>query len=237
MGRFAHVPPYRRRQSTPSSLFCVYSSTQSPGATSSSSVYTLFVQVKPSGQDATQQSILTITAEQACEMLVYRSRSPSVNQGQANQFRQIQSGVWFFLLPVSPSLPPYRIWTQDVHCQGPWNHPAVVFAKYEDDGEQYVRIQLCTTFGSQRVEDRKHKSLYDRFALADNDQDTLTHGTLSLAIMTGPDRFTRRAYVDESEYDIELKHLDSWEKKSKFQMISQLHLTLIDNAKPPVAND
>jgi hypothetical protein len=69
------VPPYRRRQSTPSSLFCVYSSTQSPGATSSSSVYTLFVQVKPSGQDATQQSILTITAEQACEMLVYQSRS------------------------------------------------------------------------------------------------------------------------------------------------------------------
>ncbi|KAJ4365247.1 hypothetical protein N0V83_008866 [Neocucurbitaria cava] len=99
----------------------------------------------------------------------------------------------------------------------PWNHPAVIIGKIEEDGKQCLRIRLCTSFGGRRIDKCKEPRHRNFYVLVDNKQDNTTHNSTRLTTLApGSDKFTRRTYVNlsyGSEYFIEYKYLESWGPK------------------------
>jgi hypothetical protein len=108
--------------------------------------------------------------------------------------------------------------------QAPWNHPAVVVAKWEEGGKQCVSIRLCTTFGGVSVQERKPEHQQKFFLLADNEVDQEPHGNTCLAKMETGSGFSKRTYVNlshNSVYPIEYKHLDRYGTKPPMRFDSE----------------
>ncbi|KAF1849941.1 uncharacterized protein K460DRAFT_275235 [Cucurbitaria berberidis CBS 394.84] len=99
--------------------------------------------------------------------------------------------------------------------ENPWGHPAVITGMFlDDDGKECVYIRLCTSFGSQRVEDHRKPEHWKFFVLADNMEDIRPHPHTRLATLEpGSGKFPKRTYVNigrNAEYSIEFAHLEKW---------------------------
>jgi hypothetical protein len=206
LGSFAYVPPGRRRQSSSSS--CSSSSLTPTFSSTSSSPRT------PSLCRSRRSSTLSSRLAES-----WRTDTGPLSLGIKGLpcFDEVDLGMVFFLPDIQLQLES-RI--QDKlagSSQFPWNHPAVVVAKSVENGEQCVRIRLCTSFRGQRVEDRKPYHQQKYFVLADNSEDLVPHCNTRLARMEpGSASFSKRTYVNmshDSEYPIEYKHLALWECK------------------------
>ncbi|OAK95886.1 hypothetical protein IQ06DRAFT_360183 [Phaeosphaeriaceae sp. SRC1lsM3a] len=117
----------------------------------------------------------------------------------------------------------------------PWDHPAVVIAKFLLNGEEYVQFRTCTTFHGQKVEVAKPKRQQGLFLLADNDEDVVVHGRTRLGEMArGSSRFSKRTYVNlsfESIYSVKYEHLELHNGKLPIQF-DQEAIDMIWRCKP-----
>jgi hypothetical protein len=136
-------------------------------------------------------------------------------------FVDLEIGMIFYL-PLTPPPASSRIQTELTRRQNqdPWNHPAVVVEKYEDAGEECVKIRLFTTFSERGGLGNKNPHHHHFFMLADNSEDNEPHGNTKLATMKGRARFGKKTYLNlsaDSKYPIEYKHLDLYNNQAPMQ--------------------
>jgi hypothetical protein len=86
-----------------------------------------------------------------------------------------------------------------------------------EDGEQCVRIRLCTTLRERSVLNAKPAHQQHMFLLADNRVDVVPHNGTRLAKMVNSAKFSKRTYVNLSrgqDHPIEYKYLAPYLKTS-----------------------
>lgn len=87
------------------------------------------------------------------------------------------------LLPFEDQVPDTSIARQKA-CGDPWYHPAVITEKWEVNGEKFVTIRTCTSFGGQGIEHR-HGHLRHHYIEVDASQ-----------LAEGSDEFPRQTFVN-----------------------------------------
>ncbi|KAH7094759.1 hypothetical protein FB567DRAFT_586114 [Paraphoma chrysanthemicola] len=125
-------------------------------------------------------------------------------------FDDVQEGMVFFL-PEPPKSSRMQV-AIDGTDQDPWGHPFVVTGKRVLDGDDCVEVRCCTSFAGRRItETHKPTHQHDLFVLADNNMDSVPHGTTSLAgVIAGSAKFPKRTYVNLSKasiYEVEYQYL------------------------------
>jgi hypothetical protein len=143
------------------------------------------------------------------------NRNPSPPRpGGMPLFQDIRFGEVFFLGSVPP--PESSVVYAKLAAKGnPWGHPVVVVGKHVSAGVEHVKLRVCTSFGSRRVEDARPRCQH-QYLLIENQEDVYTHQGTSLVRLSSSSAatFRKRTYISlrkKGGLTIEYQHLEPFE--------------------------
>jgi hypothetical protein len=112
----------------------------------------------------------------------------------------------------------------------------VIVKKWKENGEEFVRFRMCTTFVGQHVREKKKEHEQIQFLLAANEEDEKPHGNTRLAKMKiGSGKFAKRTYVNLgtlSIYDIEYKNLEKFKYRPPMRFDSDARSRILAGCPP-----